>query len=116
MVTRRSDRPAFEGEELVIITSPFFPHKLTKGYSLAVARAVKSINGTAVKNLRHLVELLRDATGDHVVFDFHGKGNEVLVFPRKDMVTATDEILTDNGVRSQASPELLAVWNEKPKS
>jgi hypothetical protein len=32
------------------------------------------------------------------------------------MVAATDEILTDNGVRSQASPELLKVWNEKPKS
>jgi len=116
LVTRRSDRPAFDGEELVIITSPFFPHKLAKGYSPAVARAVKSINGTAVKNLRHLVELLRDAKGDHIVFDFHGKGHEILVFPRKEMVAATDEILTDNGVRSQASPELLAVWNEKPKS
>jgi len=116
LVTRRSDRPAFKGEELVIITSPFFPHKLAKGYSPAVARAVKSVNGTAVKNLRHLVELLRDAQSEHVVFDFQGHGQETLVFPRQAMLAATDEILTDNGVRSQASPELLAVWNERPKS
>jgi hypothetical protein len=31
------------------------------------------------------------------------------------MVAATDEILTDNGVRSQASPRLLKVWSEKPQ-
>ena len=56
LVTRRSDRPAFAGEELVVVTSPFFPHKLVKGYSPAVARVVKSINGVAVKNLLQLVE------------------------------------------------------------
>ena len=29
------------------------------------------------------------------------------------MLAATDEILTDNGVRSQGSPDTLAVWNRK---
>ncbi len=116
LMTRRSDRPAFPGEELVVVSSPFFPHKLAKGYSPAVARVVKSINGAAVKNLRHLVELLRESKAEHIVVDFEGRAQETLVFPRKDMVAATDEILTDNGVRSQASPELLKVWNEKPKS
>ena len=115
LVTRRSARPAFAGEELVIITSPFFPHKLAKGYSPAVGRVVKTINGTPVKNLRHLVELLRDARGEHIVIDFQGRGHETLVFPRKELIASTDEILTDNGVRSQASPTLLAVWNEKPQ-
>jgi hypothetical protein len=76
---------------------------------------VKSINGTDVKNLRHLVELLRDSKAEHIVVDFQGRAQETLVFPRKDMVAATDEILTDNGIRSQASPELLKVWNEKPQ-
>ncbi len=116
LMTRRSDRPAFAGEELVIVSSPFFPHKLAKGYSPAVARVVKSINGTDVKNLRHLVELLRDAKAEHIVVDFHGLAQETLVFPRKEMVASTDEILTDNGVRSQASTGLLKVWNEKPQS
>jgi hypothetical protein len=114
LVTRRSDRPAFTDEGLVVVTSPFFPHKLSRGYSPAVARAVKSINGTAVKNLNHLVELLRDAKDDYVVFDFHGRGQETLVFPRKEMVAATEEILTDNGVRAQGSADTLALWNAKP--
>jgi hypothetical protein len=30
------------------------------------------------------------------------------------MLAATEEILTDNGVRSQGSPDALAVWNAKP--
>jgi hypothetical protein len=37
----------------------------------------------------------------------------LLVFARQDMVAATEEILTDNGVRSQGSPELMAVWHAK---
>jgi hypothetical protein len=30
------------------------------------------------------------------------------------MVAATEEILTDNGVRAQGSPDTLAVWEAKP--
>jgi len=29
-------------------------------------------------------------------------------------LVATDEILTDNGVRSQGSPDTLAVWMARP--
>jgi hypothetical protein len=36
-----------------------------------------------------------------------------LVFPRKEMVAATDDILSDNGVRAQGSPELMQVWSGK---
>jgi hypothetical protein len=34
----------------------------------------------------------------------------VLVFRRAEMVAATEEILTDNGVRAQGSPDLMKVW------
>ena len=68
-----------------------------------------------IKNLRHLVEVLRDAQEEFVKIDCDGRGGEGLVFPRMEMVAATDEILTDNGVRSQGSPDTLAVWNAKPK-
>ena len=37
-------------------------------------------------------------------------GGETMVFPRADMVAATEGILTDNGIREQGSPELMAVW------
>jgi len=36
------------------------------------------------------------------------------VFPRAAMVAATDEILNDNGVRAQGSPDTLAIWQGKP--
>jgi hypothetical protein len=29
------------------------------------------------------------------------------------MLAATDDILTDNGVRAQGSPNMLAVWQER---
>jgi len=114
LVTRRGDKPAFPGEELVVVTSPFFPHKLSTGYDNAVARVVDTVNGTKIKNLRHIVEVLRDSKSEFVKFAFAGRGGETLIFPRQEMVAATDDILTDNGVRAQASPELLAVWQAKP--
>jgi S1-C subfamily serine protease len=114
LVTRRGDKPAFPGEELVVVTSPFFPHKLSVGYENAIARTVEAVNGTKIKSLRHLVEVLRDSKAEFVKFSFAGRGGETLIFPRLEMVAATDAILTDNGVRAQASPELLAVWQAKP--
>jgi len=114
LVTRRGDSPAFDGEELVVVSSPLFPHKLGKGYSNPVARVVKSVNNVPVKNLRHLVELLRDSKDEFLNFTFDQRGGESMVFPRQAMIAATEEILTDNGVRSQASPELQTVWNAKP--
>jgi hypothetical protein len=96
------------------VPSPFFPHKLSKGYSIPAGHVVKTINGVAVKNLRHAVAVLRDAQGDFITIEFAGRGAEALVFPRKEMVAATEEILTDNGVRSQGSADTLAVWNAKP--
>jgi len=38
-----------------------------------------------------------------------------MVFPRTQMVAATDDILTDNGVRAQGSPDMLEIWNAKGK-
>jgi hypothetical protein len=114
LITRRSDPPAFDGEELVIISSPFFPHKLAKGYSNPTSQVLKSVNGTQIKNLRHLVEVLRDSTAEFLAFEFDNRGGETTVIRRSDALQATEEILGDNGVRAQGSPDTLAVWNEKP--
>ena len=113
LITRMGEKQSFPGERLVAVTSPFFPHKLAKGYSSPFPNVVKSVNGVRIKNLAHLVEVLRDCKDEFVVFDFDTRGGETPVFPRKEMVTATDDILTDNGVRSQGSPDVLAVWNKK---
>ncbi len=113
LVTRRMDRPAFDGEELVYVPSPFFPHKLAKGYGDPTFSTVKSVNGTPVRNLAHLVELVRDSADEFLVIEFAEKDSEILVFPRAAMIAATDDILGDNGVRSQGSPDMMAVWNAK---
>lgn len=111
LITRRGDKPAFEGEQLVIVSAPFFPHKLSKGYSNQVMRVVESINGIRVKNLLHFVELIRDSKDKFITIDFAGRSSESLVFPRAEMIASTEEILTDNGVRALGSPDVLAVWS-----
>lgn len=113
LMTRAGEAPGFEGERLVVIPAPFFPHKLAKGYSNPVGQVVKSVNGRPIKSLDHLVEVLRDAKEDFIAIEFVGHGVETVVFPRKEMIAATDEILTDNGVRSQGSPDMMAIWNTK---
>ncbi len=111
--TRRSDRPAFDGEALVVVASPFFPHKLSKGYSQTQSSVVHKVNGTVIRNLPHLVETLRDLKDEFVVFEFAGRRFETPVFPRKEMEAATEDILNDNGVRAQGSPDVLKVWNQR---
>jgi S1-C subfamily serine protease len=110
---RLGDEPAFEGEELVVIVSPFLTHKVARDYSDPSTLVIKSVNGVTVKNLLHLVQLLRDNHDDYVVLDFYQHNAEALVFSRKEMATATEEILTDNGIRAQGSADTLAVWNGK---
>jgi S1-C subfamily serine protease len=114
LATRMSDQPAFPGEGLVVISSPFFPHKLARGYSSPRAEVVKTLNGIPVKNLTQLVEILRDAKDEFITVECYDRYGETMVFRRAEMLAATDEILTDNGVRSQGSPDMLAIWNAKP--
>jgi S1-C subfamily serine protease len=116
LVTRAFDSPTDDLEELVLISSPFFPHKLANGYSNPAGSVVYSVNGTPVKSLKHLVALLRDLKDPFVTLEFASKGGEALVFARPALVAATDDILTDNGVRAQGSPDMLAVWQAKPGS
>src|SRR3984957_7277155 len=110
LITRALDPPDAETQEFVVISSPFFPHKLSNGYSNPAGSVVYSVNGTHVHSLKHLVALLRDLKDAFVTIEFDQKGNEALVFSRTAMLAATDEILTDNGVRAQGSPDTLAVW------
>jgi hypothetical protein len=114
LVTRSGDQPAFPGEGLAVISSPFFPHKLVQGYGNPQSQVVKSVNGIPVKNLNHLVEILRDSKDEFITIECNMRYGETMIFPRAQMLAATDEILTDNGVRSQGSPDTLAIWNAKP--
>ena len=113
MTARFMGKPSFEGEALVLVSSPFLPHKLAKGYASPIAQIVENVNGIHIKNLSHLVGVLRDSKDEYITIEFDMQGGETLVFPRKEMEAATEEILTDNGVRSQGSADMLAIWNAK---
>jgi S1-C subfamily serine protease len=115
IATRRGDQPRFAGEQLVVVSSPMFPHRLGKGYSNPFTKVIKEVNGVPVRNLRHFVEVLRDAKDKYVTISFDDRASETIVFNREEALRATDEILTDNGVRQQASEELMGVWNKNKK-
>ena len=113
LVTRRGAKKSFPEEELVIISSPLFPHRIGKGYGNPIAKVVKEINGIKIKNLKHLVETLRDSKEKYITITFDDKNSETLVFDRLETLKATDEILSDNSVRQQASDDIAPIWSKK---
>jgi hypothetical protein len=117
LVTRRFDKPAFENEELVVVASPLFPHRITKGYDDPNRSVLSEVNGIKIRNLRHLVELLRDNHDEQLSFKFASGGvltHETMVFNRADLMEATGKILEENGIRYSTSPDLRAVWEGGP--
>jgi len=114
LISRIGDKPAFPGERLVVVPCPFFPHRLSKGYGNPAWQILKTVNHQPIKNLAHLVETLRDLKDEFVTFEFNTRtSGESIVFPRAEMVGATENILNDNGVRSQGSADVMTIWNGK---
>jgi S1-C subfamily serine protease len=113
LVTRRGDYARFEGEELVVVTSPMFPHRIGKGYDSPQYKVVKEINGVHVKNIHHMVELLRDSKEKYTTIAFDDRASETIVFNHQEALKATEEVLSDNGIRQQASDDLAQIWTKK---
>ena len=117
LMTRRSEFAAFPGEELVMITGAL-PHRTLKGYESPTGNVVQTVNGTKIRNMRHLVETLRDAGGKYLEIEFADRYAQPLVFDRREVLEAMDGILDENGIRRQFSDDLRAVWTaaQPPKS
>jgi S1-C subfamily serine protease len=113
IVTRGNERPVIPDQELVYVPAPFFPSDLTRGYASPAFSVVKSINGTLILNLADLVKTLRDSKEEFLIVEFFDQPSQILVLPRAAMAAATDGILNDNNVRSQGSPDMMAIWNAK---
>lgn len=111
LLARLGDKPAFKDEGLVVVCSPLFPDKLSRGYRDPFGKVVKSVNGIEIKNLKHFVQVLHDCKDEFVRIEFYGNESPILVFPRAEMAGDTDSILTDNDIRSQGSPDVMAIWN-----
>ena len=117
LLAREFDRIQFPEEELVVVTAPLFTHKIAKGYEDPVGHVVKDINGIKIRNLRHLVETLRDSTEEFLTFRFAELGAQIMVFRRGEMNKATEEILEDNGISAsrRGSEDVLKVWKQKDR-
>jgi S1-C subfamily serine protease len=113
LVARNRDHEAFPGEELVVVTAPLLAHKCTRGYGDPFGQVVADVDGIKIKNLRHLVECLRDGKGEFVTIRFFGEFSETLVFRRKAIEEATVELLAENGIPRRSTDELMAIWNAK---
>ncbi len=113
ILTRASDLSKSKGEELVVGPARLFPHPLVKGYDAGIFPVLESVNGTEIKNLAHLVQVIRDSKDEFLTFTWADDGVESLVFRREEMIKATEEILDDNGIRYQMSDRLKPIWDGK---
>jgi S1-C subfamily serine protease len=114
IVERLTDDRAFPDEEIVILSSKLLTHSIGSGYTPGPFAVVGKVNGVTVKNLKHLVEILRDTKDEYVVVEFADKGTETMVFKRKEVEEAQDSILEESEIRSQCSPDLDKVWKKSP--
>ncbi len=110
LLTRIGDEPTPDREDLVVVSAPFFPHRLVSGYDNRFGSVVYSVNNIPIRSLRHLVEVLRDLKDDLVLFKFDQRNSENMVLPRRQVVESTEAILNDNGIRFQASADLMGLW------
>ncbi|MBD15052.1 MAG: peptidase S1 [Planctomycetaceae bacterium] len=110
LISRMMDKPQFPGEQLVIVPTGMFSHPINKGYANPSFQVVSHLNDEPVKNLAHLVELLRDFSGEYVEFTFAGQ-IETLIFRHAEVVESSEIILEAEGIRHQFSPRLRKIWN-----
>jgi hypothetical protein len=113
LTIRRSDRARFPGEELVVVTAPLLRTRMTKGYADPFGQVVSEVNGTKVRNLAHLVEVVRSCSDEYLTFRFAEDFSETLVFRRQATLEATEPLMSENGIPRRGSDDVLAVWNGK---
>ncbi len=109
---RASETRKTQDEEIVLLVSDFLPHAITKGYDASYKPALKSLNGTQITSLEHLVTLINDSDDDYLEFAFFGKGQETLIFDRIELIEATEELLEENSIRKQGSKRFMNLWDQ----
>jgi hypothetical protein len=111
LLKRLNDFPAEQDEQLVLIATRLFPHTITKGYDNRPLAVIDEVNGTKIKNLKHLAEVLQENDEEFLRIETADK-NESLVFRTSEIKEATEEILVDEGIRYQASEGLRDILDE----
>jgi S1-C subfamily serine protease len=114
LLTRLYQPPKEPGEQLVVIATRMFPHRSIKGYENRPFGVVGKLNGKSIKNLREFAQLLRDNKDEFLRFEMSDR-SESLVFRRAEMEEMTEEILSNEGIRYQASGDLRDLFEKKDK-
>ena len=77
------DDAGFEGEELVMLAAPLLPIRLPRAISRWACAVLSQVNGVAVKNLKHLVELLRDSRDEFLDSASPGAARDADLSPQR---------------------------------
>jgi len=104
---------AGEVEQHVVLAGQMLNHRINQAYEVQPFSVLKSVNGTTVRSLRHLVETLREqveAGEEYLVFEFYDRGADRLVYRTEQVVAATEDVLEENGIRRQLSRDLEDAW------
>ncbi|MCA9215209.1 MAG: hypothetical protein KDB27_19210, partial [Planctomycetales bacterium] len=109
LVTRSVERPK-PGEELVMIGPRLFTHSTSEGYEGIALGVVERIDDTDVTNLAHAAKLILEGSGEYVKLQLKGCATQILTFRREEIANATEEILEDEGIRSQYSDDLAEIF------
>jgi hypothetical protein len=96
-------QPESKDQELVVL-SQVLAAEVNLGYEETVNTAVERVNGTLVRNLRHLVTLVESCTEPYLRFDLDY--NQLLILETGAARAATAAILETHSIPQQASADL----------
>lgn len=111
LITRRiNEYRATPDFELVATCSPILPHKINKGYRLDALSIVTHVNDTPVKNLRHMIELIKANKEPFIIFRFEDEYEEKIVLDPKEVEANNAQILLQNNIPAACSADLRDLW------
>ncbi len=97
-------------DEIVVVTNPILPHKLTKGYGITPLSVVTHVNDQPIHNLRQMIKIVKDNKEDFIIFRFEDDYEEKIVLDPKLVAKHTPQILQNNNIPSACSDDLDDIW------
>lgn len=107
MVHRVMYQRATSNDEQLVVLTQVLSHDLTVGYEDLENYLVHTMNGTSVRNLRHLMELIKGCQDKYLRFGLDG--NIVLALLAEDAHIATQEVLDRHWIPAAMSADLAEV-------
>ncbi|KAG5002678.1 hypothetical protein AAZX31_10G021500 [Glycine max] len=94
----------FKGEQIVIL-SQVLANEVNIGYEDMGNQQVVKFNGTRIKNIHHLAHLIDSCKDRYLRFEF--EDSYVAVLEKESVTTASPSVLSDYGIPSERSSDLL---------